>query len=316
MGADRKKYPRKLGPDEGEETVNFWAINGAVLSFRNRRGEYGVNRDQSLVLATAACLEVIRCALEEGVSLRTMRALDVCCGAGPVALALKIMGVGYVEASDVTDAAVHRCRLHASVNDVVLDRVVRRDLLGDPVDENGRFHVIASNPPCARSGFVDRRSSEQLQTAIDGGGSGAEIIVRLIRRATEYLCVGGRLVVTAPSTIDVVSVVQALGESFGQGWRMAACSPTASRYCLSIDPFAAGLLAERKRGSVFVWKGADGWLWRLTWILVAMHGASVRTGAGLCYAPYGMGNLDDDYWRAVEERGLNPSNLFEAAMPK
>ena len=317
MGEPRhQQYPRKLTPNTGEETVSFQTINGEVLTFTNRPGEYGVNRDQSLVLATAACLEAIRCALEESVPLPTMRALDVCCGAGPAALALKTLGVGYVEASDVTDVAVTRCKVHASQNDIVLDRIVRNDLLGDSVDAKLRFHVIVSNPPCAPSRSVDHQMPEQLQTAIDGGKSGAELTVRLIRSARDYLYEGGRLVVMVPSTIAFADVVGALGESFGQAWRMAACSPTASKYCLSDDPFAKDLLEERRRGSVFVWKGDDGWLWRLSWILVATRGASAKPGAGLCYAPYGMRNLDDDYWRAMKERGLSRSNLFEPAVRK
>lgn len=307
------KYPRKLCPSDSEDTVHFCAVGGQMLSFRNRPGEYGVNRYQSLVLASAACVEAIRCAFEDGVPLHAMRALDVCCGAGPAALALKMMGIGYVEASDVSDAAIERCQWHASLNKIAVDRIVRRDLLGDAVAESGKFHLIASTPPCARSGFVDSSLPEQLQVAIDGGESGAEITVRLVRGIPQHLRAGGRLVLTLPSTIDVASVVQALRESFGQAWRMAPCCPTASRYFPSDHPFAKQLLAERKRGSVFVWEGADGWLWRLTWILVAIHGGSACTGTGLCYAPYGMSDLDDDYWRAIDERGLSPSDLFEAA---
>lgn len=120
--------------------------------------------------------------------------LDLCTGAGPLAIALaKELKGARVLATDVSPAAVAIARKNAERNQVA-DRIeiVQGDLwaaVGDRV-----FDVVVSNPPYIAAGEIaglDREVQREPRLALDGGADGLAVFRRLIAALPAHVAAGG-----------------------------------------------------------------------------------------------------------------------------
>ena len=122
------------------------------------------------------------------------RVLDLCTGAGPLAVALaRELPAARVVATDVSAAAAALARANAARNKVG-DRV--EVALGDlwaPVGEQ-TFDVVVSNPPYIATGDLaglDREVQREPRLALDGGADGLAIFRRLIAALPAHVVAGG-----------------------------------------------------------------------------------------------------------------------------
>jgi release factor glutamine methyltransferase len=120
--------------------------------------------------------------------------LDLCTGAGPLAVALarELRGARVV-AADVSSAAAVLTRLNASRNGVA-ERVdvVEGDLWAAVGDR--AFDVIVSNPPYIRTGELaglDREVQREPRLALDGGADGLVFYRRIVDGLAAHLRPGG-----------------------------------------------------------------------------------------------------------------------------
>ncbi|MGZ8898338.1 MAG: methyltransferase, partial [Halobacteriota archaeon] len=147
--------------------TKYLNLAGQMLIFSNPEALYPVNRYQSLVLATASEYAAVLVAARRGCQVQELSAWEPCCGGGPAAVALKSMGLHYVQATDINEDALKACRANAWRNAVNLDRVSPANMLDD--GGGRRFDVIACNPHC----FIDTRNGIEegaaIQQAILGG---------------------------------------------------------------------------------------------------------------------------------------------------
>ncbi|HEY3819459.1 MAG TPA: methyltransferase [Polyangiaceae bacterium] len=156
------------------------ALAGGVLCFGDLPGLGG----EAVMPVCGATLELVRAVLP---GAPVERALDLGCGAAPVALLLA-RSVRHVVATDVNPRAALYARLNAAVNGVEnLD--VR---VGDLYETVGgeRFDRVAAHPP-----FVARPATAPASTFIHGGTRGDELPLRVLARARDHLTPGGRAVV-------------------------------------------------------------------------------------------------------------------------
>lgn len=120
--------------------------------------------------------------------------LDLCTGSGCIAVSIKKLG-GYsqVAASDLSDKAIGLAMRNASINDTEI-RLIKSDLFKD-ID--GRFDVIASNPPYIPAEEIETLSPEvrdhDPRMALDGGEDGLDIYRRIVSECGDVLNAGGRL---------------------------------------------------------------------------------------------------------------------------
>ena len=123
-----------------------------------------------------------------------LRALDLCCGSGclAVSMALEMPSVA-VDASDLSPDALavtgaNAARLGASVTCLLGD-------LWDAVGET-RYDVIVSNPPYIPAAACDALQPEVLREprmALDGGADGLDFYRRIAEGAPRHLRPGGTL---------------------------------------------------------------------------------------------------------------------------
>ena len=123
-------------------------------------------------------------------------AVDMCCGAGPVAavLAAQVPGVE-VWAVDVDPVAVRCARRNLPDG-----RVLLGDLFDPlPADLRGRVGVLVANAPYVPSEEVAFMPAEarlhEARVALDGGPDGLDVQRRVIAAAPEWLTPGGTLLV-------------------------------------------------------------------------------------------------------------------------
>lgn len=122
------------------------------------------------------------------------RVLDVCTGAGALAIAIKKLRPGAaVTAADVSEAALSLAKENAEHLNADV-RFVQGDFLSPFAGE--RFDVIVCNPPYIPEG---QRSTLQEEVrrepalALFGGQDGLDFYRRAAREAPEHLTPGGRL---------------------------------------------------------------------------------------------------------------------------
>lgn len=150
-------------------------------------------------LLAAAAIERLRDCTTEG---KPSRVIDVCTGAGNVALAIAMeIERATVYAADLSEEAVELARQNCewlSLSDRV--HLCSGDLL-DPfraLGLNGKVNMITCNPPYISSAKVptmaDEISSHEPQMAFDGGVFGVNLMRRLISEAPEFVGSGGHLV--------------------------------------------------------------------------------------------------------------------------
>ena len=149
-------------------------------------------------LLAASAIDILRQGKDEG----EVRVIDVCTGAGNVALAIaKAVGHARVYASDLSGEAVDLARMNTEMHDLS-DRVVlyAGDLL-EPfrnLDLQGQVDMITCNPPYISSAKVPAMASEisehEPEMAFNGGVFGINLMRRLIAEAPDFLRNGGYLV--------------------------------------------------------------------------------------------------------------------------
>ncbi len=127
------------------------------------------------------------------------RALDLCTGSGIIAVTLACERPDLeVDAVELSPAAAEVARANVARHGVS-DRVkVYEGSLYRPLPD-GRYHVIASNPPYIETAEVDALmpdvSKYEPRLALDGGPDGATVLRPLIAGARARLVEGGSLVV-------------------------------------------------------------------------------------------------------------------------
>ncbi len=136
-------------------------------------------------------------------------AVDLCCGCGAVAAALR-QGLGGldVHAADIDPAAVACAR-----RNLPGDRVHQGDLYGAlPVDLRGRVDVLTVNTPYVPTGAIAGMPPEardhEPALALDGGPDGLDVARRVTAGAAAWLRPGGSLIVeTSRAQAPVLSRV-------------------------------------------------------------------------------------------------------------
>lgn len=229
-----------------------------------------MNRRQSLWLATSAFYEVCQYAAESRRSLRDLRVWEPCCGGGPAAVLFKVAGCGQVVATDLNAQALEACRWNAKRNGVVIDRIEEANLL-DLAGES-EFDAIICNPPCRPSLLCPADLGDLPRASIDGGPEGVDLHLALIEGACSRLVEGGRLLFVMVSTANYLKISKALNEHFPGAWRVSLNSPIAQPFIRSSDALAPALQRTCEEGQSLAWRHEDGWIWRLSWTVVAAKG--------------------------------------------
>lgn len=120
--------------------------------------------------------------------------LDLCTGAGPLAVALaRELPGAQVTATDVSPAAAALARRNAERNKVGDRVVVLEGDLWAPVGDRG-FDVVVSNPPYIATGELaglDREVQREPRLALDGGADGLDVFRRLVAALPAHVLAGG-----------------------------------------------------------------------------------------------------------------------------
>lgn len=156
------------------------ALAGDLLCFGDVPG---LDRDAVMPIC-GATLELVRAATPPA---PVDVALDLGCGAGPVALLLA-RAARRVVATDLSPRALAFTRFNATVNGVANVEAREGDLYA-PV-EGERFDRIAAHPP-----FVARPPGAAASTFVHGGDRGDELPMRVLAGAADHLSASGRAVV-------------------------------------------------------------------------------------------------------------------------
>ena len=270
--------------------VKYLNSSGHLLRFLNAPDLYPVNEYQSLVLATASEMAAIALAARQGRSLQSLSAWELCCGGGPVAVALKSLGLGYVQATDVNESALSGCRENAARNDLQLDCVRRADMFDDSAQRN--YDLICCNPPCGVSALAVSQAPHLLQ-AVDGGNEGMEFTLDMLNNVHKRLRPQGSLVFIAVSTGHIARLSRYLDEKFPRRWRVLPGTPVAAPWANAESSLAKRLLAEERAFQPLIWQRPDGNFWRLSWVIEATLGStfafdrSVPPQTGFPLHPFG-----------------------------
>ena len=292
--------------------VVFTTPEMRTLVFENPPNAYPINRYQSLLLANSAHLEAIEVSQRSGKSLDSLSAVEICCGGGPAAIALKDLGLGFVGASDIQVDSIVQLRNNAMLNNLVLDSLRVGSGLTQWLTDRPWLDVIACNPPCLPNKLIDQRLPPALRTAMQGGTGGTELLVEVLDSLDQILTAFGRFAFVMTSMMDFRRIEVYMHARFAGRWRVSPGTPIAAPYCLADGPAATRLLQLRDAGEMFVWLGDDGWIWRLTWVATVVGHEDKINGAysHFSFYPFGYGPVAEDYFTALEifkcPRPVNP----------
>jgi methylase of polypeptide subunit release factors len=268
--------------ERNQTIITFAGFRGRRLTFSNSGKHYPVNAYQSFLLATAAVNEALSLSAITGRCPGMLRAVEICCGGGAAALALRSAGLGVVDASDLNPDAVEACESNAVANGLVLDACEVRDCLGDAAFRLPIYDIIACNPPCrpewARGMHRMALSDDWVEGSVDGGKLGDQFALAVIERASQALAPGGILVMVVTSTQDFASIFKRLN-ALGVRWWTSAASPIAQPYVPAESQVSAELIRLHEERRIIAWDGGDGWFWRLSWVVVVQSGAQAGAGA-------------------------------------
>lgn len=127
---------------------------------------------------------------------KKMKVLDLCCGSGAIAIALKKERASWeVYASDISDQALNLARENAENNHVDID--FRKGDLFEPFDKDEKFDLIVCNPP-----YISEQEYQSLERsvkdyepklALTPGVSGLEIYKRIAESIHLHLSRAGCL---------------------------------------------------------------------------------------------------------------------------
>jgi methylase of polypeptide subunit release factors len=287
--------------------ARYLGLSRRLLRFQNSPGSYPVNEYQSLVLASAAEIGAMTIAVRQHRPMESLSAWEPCCGGGPAALALKGLGLHYVQATDLNEAALEACRRNARLNALTLDRVELASLLEDGTQRN--FDLICCNPPCGVESVIGESVMGAKRLAVDGGVDGMDFSIELVQQAAKRLVPEGSLIMVVVSTGNVRRLAGELSQVFGRSWRVISPTPIAAPWAKAND----ALLERMKQGvefERFVWTRPDGWLWRLTWVIEASLGLQLALNGGEAEAPgfplrpFGLDvKCDEDLLRKIDRMG-------------
>ncbi|HEY6461953.1 MAG TPA: methyltransferase, partial [Polyangiaceae bacterium] len=196
-------------------------------------------------------LELVRAALP---ATPVASALDLGCGAGPVAILLARVAARVV-ASDISPRALAFARFNLALNGVTNVELREGDLYATVRGE--RFDRIASHPP-----FVARPQGAAASTFVHGGARGDELPLRVLAGAAEHLAPSGRAIVLGDWPLadgDALDarIRTAMGASPGPTDLLVLQSPPKNldEYCTLLaavehrtlgEPFARAAIAHRE----------------------------------------------------------------------
>ncbi|WP_432533821.1 putative protein N(5)-glutamine methyltransferase [Kineococcus arenarius] len=138
--------------------------------------------------------------------------VDLCCGTGALAAALRVRVPGLlVHAADVDPAAVRCARANLPGADVH-----RGDLFAAlPAALRGRVDVVVANVPYVPSDRVavlpPEAREHEARLALDGGGDGLDVLRRVLAGAATWLRPGGSLLAEVAGEQEAAAVRAAAG---------------------------------------------------------------------------------------------------------
>ena len=261
------------------DMISYCGFRGRRIVFQNQGNHYPVNAYQSFILATAASTEAIGLSATQQRPLHRLRGVEVCCGGGAAALALRATGLGVVDASDINPHAVAACEHNAALNGLDLDACEVRDCLGPSAYRLPSYDIIACNPPCrpewaAAAPQQPESDRDWLEIAVDGGDTGEDFALSVLDVALGALAPDGRLVLIVTSTQDFVTIFNRL-DTLGLSWWIAAASPVSQPYVPTDTPIDERIRQLHEERRIIAWDGGDGWFWRLSWAVVVSTAGGV-----------------------------------------
>ncbi len=277
-------------------SYSFCLPSGVILNFENPEGFYPVNPYQSELLALVAVQQAYVLSAEKEAPLSTFHAIEWCAGNGPAAVALAKIGVGHVQATDVSQIALKNTKKNAKKNKASINTSI--ESIEDSGSKTEKFDLIAVNPPCRQSNHIPTSTAKTIKQAMDGGNGGLYYFKKAIEKSTTCLVDGGRLVIVLTSTMDVLEAVNILQAHYQNSWFAAPTTPILAPcpYLSPEDDKGKALLASAREENprILVYPQGD-LLNRLTWIIVAHKGKeapehlaarSLKERLPLC--PYGF----------------------------
>ena len=241
------------GPPRGPAAQVTWAYEDRALGDA-----------EPLVVETAA--DVFRPTTTTRLLLRGVRkhagdgvrsALDLGCGCGVVALALRrfVVPEGTVAASDISPAAVELARRNAANASVQLD--VRCGSLFEPWSGE-RFDLIVDDVAAMAEPLARISPWYPPEIASDAGEDGTRWITSVLREAPAHLEPGGRIVFPVLTLADQARTLEVARETFREvrlveeEWYPVA-GELAARADLLEDLERRGTVELRRRGSRLLW---------------------------------------------------------------
>ena len=112
--------------------------------------------------------------------------LDLCCGAGNIAIAVKKESPGGIKvfASDISLEALRVAKINAKKNKVKID-FIQSDLF---TSLKGQFFdIIVSNPPYVEDENIRGSLDYEPRIALSGGADGLAVIKKILEQAHLYL---------------------------------------------------------------------------------------------------------------------------------
>jgi release factor glutamine methyltransferase len=138
---------------------------------------------------------------------------DIGCGTGYMGLSLLARGAASLCASDISDKAVDNATASAAANNLQDRSDFRVGDLFKPFDDESSFGLILSNPPQTPSSMV-ASMGDRPATAIDGGASGCDLLLRVLESASRHLATEGSLYVARSSLAAPGDVLSRARELF------------------------------------------------------------------------------------------------------
>ena len=119
--------------------------------------------------------------------------LDLCCGSGAIAIAVKLEAKAKVDASDISEKALELSRENAALNNADIN-FIKSDMF-DNINE--KYDIIVSNPPYVKTDDIKTLSKEvkdfEPHLALDGGVDGLDFYRVIADRAANCLKPCGKL---------------------------------------------------------------------------------------------------------------------------
>jgi release factor glutamine methyltransferase len=185
--------------------------------------------------------------------------LDLGCGSGPLAIVAAKLGAGHVYAVDVMEEACKLAWENVKRNDLVHKVSIRCGSLFEPV-KGQKFDVIIDDV----SGVADRvaRLSGWFPDPIPTGGEdGADLVVKVLADAKEYLRPGGQIYFPVLSLSRAKRIIECAQQLFHDS---AKCLASYSiPFCKELTAATEELESLRKRGLIEFSKMGSRYVWTL-----------------------------------------------------